>query len=128
MCRTRLAWVLCISSTVSLAQAAPGPAGLLGHWKFDEGSGASTADSSGLEATGVLGEGVSWVSDTPSDLGKKGSALEFTGPKAQVSVADASMLSFGGNDFSPAALGGLAFMLSSHLLLFLNLPHVKVGW
>lgn len=35
--------------------------GLVGHWKFDEGSGASVTDFSGSGHTGTLISGPSWI-------------------------------------------------------------------
>src|SRR5262249_4315111 len=45
-------WLLVIDAVTS---GAP-----VGYWKFDEGSGATTADASGNGATGTLQGGVSW--------------------------------------------------------------------
>src|SRR5262249_29986812 len=44
-----------------------------GYWKFDEGSGSTTADASGHGATGTLNGGVSWTS------GVLGTGLNFNG-------------------------------------------------
>lgn len=35
--------------------------GLVGHWKFDEGSGTKAADSSGSNNTGTLTNGPTWT-------------------------------------------------------------------
>ena len=59
------------SATTPTAQ---GSLGLVGYWRFDEGSGTTTADSSGNGDTGTLSGEVSWVA------GKIGpSALDFHG-------------------------------------------------
>ncbi len=47
--------------------------GLVGYWKFDEGSGTSAADSSGNGNAGTLTNGPTWTS------GKVGGALSFDG-------------------------------------------------
>lgn len=54
--------------------------GLIGYWKFDEGSGSSAADSSNNGNTGTLTGSPTWVT------GHSGSALQFNGSNyAQVS-------------------------------------------
>ncbi|MBC8472995.1 MAG: LamG domain-containing protein [Planctomycetes bacterium] len=58
-------------------------AGLVGHWKLDEGSGTITYDSSGNENNGTL-NGPIW---RPSD-GQIGGALEFDGIDDYVEVPD----------------------------------------
>jgi chitodextrinase len=60
--------------------------GLVAAFAFDEGSGATVADSSGNGNSGTV-SGTSW---TPS--GKYGSALVFNGTSARVTVADAASL------------------------------------
>jgi hypothetical protein len=47
--------------------------GLVGHWKFDEGSGITAGDSSGNNNTGTLTNGPTWTT------GKLGGALSFDG-------------------------------------------------
>jgi len=47
------------------------PQGLAAYWKFDEGSGKTAADSSGLGYDGILKNGVGWAA------GRKGKALTF---------------------------------------------------
>ena len=54
--------------------------GLVGWWKFDEGSGTSAADSSGQGNTGTLTLGPTWVA------GKRGQAVRFDGSDDYVSV------------------------------------------
>ena len=60
--------------------------GLVGYWKFDETSGATSTDSSGNGNNGTLVNGPSWVS------GKVGGALSFNGTTQYVSVADNTSL------------------------------------
>jgi len=45
--------------------------GMVGHWKFDEGSGTSAVDSSGNNNTGTLTNGPTWTT------GKIGGGLSF---------------------------------------------------
>jgi hypothetical protein len=49
------------------------PSGPVGHWKLDEGSGSTTADSSPNAITGTLTGAPGWIP------GRSGQALEFTG-------------------------------------------------
>ncbi|MCH7558900.1 MAG: hypothetical protein IIB56_15815 [Planctomycetes bacterium] len=60
---------------------------LVGWWKFDEGVGDTTADSSGNENTGTLHGPVEWT-----DEGYIGGALLFTGPFNYVLVEDSPEL------------------------------------
>lgn len=61
-------------------------AGLVAHWTFDEGSGASAADASGNGHTGSLLSGPTWVA------GKLNQALSFDGVDDHVNVADDTAL------------------------------------
>ncbi|MBI2468899.1 MAG: hypothetical protein HYV62_13990 [Candidatus Rokubacteria bacterium] len=56
-------------------------AGLVAHWAFDEGSGASAADASGNGHTGSLLNGPTWVA------GRLNQALSFDGVDDHVTVA-----------------------------------------
>ncbi len=61
------------------------PSGLVGNWKFDEGSGTSAADSSGNGNTGTLlpnGIGPTWTT------GKINGALNFDGVDDQVTTSN----------------------------------------
>ena len=55
--------------------------GLVGYWKFDDASGTTAVDSSGVGNTGTLVNGPTWTT------GKIGSALAFNGLSNYVSVA-----------------------------------------
>lgn len=51
------------------ANTTPAPtAGLVGHWKFDEGTGTVAADSSGNGNNGTLTNGPTWTTDVPAQL------------------------------------------------------------
>src|SRR5262249_55551223 len=65
----------------SNAQAVDITNGLVGHWKFDEGSGTTAADSSGNNNTGTLVNGPTWTE------GKVGQALSFDGVNNHVHIA-----------------------------------------
>lgn len=80
---TSLAFVLGVVGTAA-AQVDPA---LMGWWKFDEGVGATTADSSGHNNNGSLNGPVQWT-----DAGKIGGALKFTGPYNYVLVANNASL------------------------------------
>jgi hypothetical protein len=60
--------------------------GLVGYWKFDEGSGTIAHDSSGNSNDGTLMNGPNWV------YGKFGKALSFDGVDDYVNVNDANSL------------------------------------
>mgnify|MGYP001619161724 CR=1 FL=1 len=73
------------------AQAAVPTSGLLGHWKFDEGSGTTAADSSGNNYTGTLTNGPTWTT------GAVGNSVTLDGTNDYVSLGttlDVSALPF----------------------------------
>jgi len=63
-------------------------AGLVGHWKFDEGTGTTAHDSSGNGNNGTLINGPQWVD------GKYGKALSFDGVNDYVAVPHSNSLDF----------------------------------
>ena len=65
--------------------------GLVGHWQFEEGTGLTTADSSGNGITGTLLSGPIWV---PSPLGTN--ALEFDGINDGVDLGNPTALQITG--------------------------------
>ena len=64
--------------------------GLAGWWRFDEGNGSTTADSSGNGNTGTLVASPPWIT------GKYGDALSFNGSTQYVSVPNSSSLNIAG--------------------------------
>ena len=75
--------------------------GLVGHWKFSEGSGNTVADSSGNSNTGTWnGSGEHWTAE-----GRFGSGGEFDGVGDYVNVGDPAdgSLDFGTGDFTLGA-------------------------
>ncbi len=60
--------------------------GLVGYWKFDEGTGTTVSDSSGNGNTGTLVNNPQWVE------GKQGSALNFNGVNSYVNIPDSESL------------------------------------
>jgi concanavalin A-like lectin/glucanase superfamily protein/N,N-dimethylformamidase beta subunit-like protein/Big-like domain-containing protein len=70
-----------IQGTANLSSdvADPGSLGLVGHWKFDEGSGTTTTDASGNGNTGVL-NGPGWTT------GQVNNALNFDGTSSYVDM------------------------------------------
>lgn len=82
-----LALCIIFSSLIPVNAKADITTGLLGHWGFEEGTGASTADSSGNSHTGTVGSGTSWQQGRIGDY-----SLEFDGVIGHVSLANASTL------------------------------------
>jgi hypothetical protein len=75
---------------VPTTTATPAPStgsGPVGYWKMDEGTGTTTADSSGKGDTGNLYNGAAWTS------GVSGKALSFNGVNNYVQVNNNSVLS-----------------------------------
>ena len=70
--------------------------GLVGYWKFDEGTGGSAGDSSGANNNGTV-RGASWVS------GKVSGALQFDGINDDVSIPSTPALQLAGKSFSFSA-------------------------
>ncbi|MGH7931313.1 MAG: LamG-like jellyroll fold domain-containing protein, partial [Candidatus Binatia bacterium] len=69
--------------------------GLVGYWKFDEGSGTSAADSSGNGNTGTLTFGPTWTTTTPVNPGPTFNnpyALDFDGVDDYVVINDSPSL------------------------------------
>ncbi len=60
--------------------------GLVGHWQFDEGSGATANDSSGYGNAGTLTNGPVWTT------GKIGGALDFDGVDDYVNIGSVTSL------------------------------------
>jgi len=81
------ATVVMMTTAAVLFAAAQAPAGLIGHWNFDEGSGTTTADSSpnGNTAT-QAGTAGSWIT------GKAGGAYQLGGGNCRFELADSSDL------------------------------------
>ncbi len=70
------------TTTITLTVTASNPDvtnGIVGYWKFNEGSGTTTADSSGNNNTGTLTNGPTWV--TPGKVGA--AALAFNAANLQ---------------------------------------------
>ncbi len=88
-----------MSSSTSSVGSCP-VTGLVGYWKFDEGTGTSTADSSGNGHTGTLENGPAWSTDVPSIGGPNPYSLSFDGTDDQVRVAGSSSLQFGTGSFT----------------------------
>ncbi len=54
-------------------------AGLRGYWRFDEGSGATTADNSGHAETGTLFGATSWTNSTAPIISGAGGSISLNG-------------------------------------------------
>lgn len=71
--------------------------GLVGYWKFDEGSGTTAADSSGAGHHGTLINGPTWTTNTPQTSFSNARALTFDGINDRVQatqVADSADVTF----------------------------------
>ncbi len=66
--------------TVTTSAGAGLPSGLVGYWKFSEGSGTTAADSSGNGYTATLVNGITWTT------GKVGGAITANGTNQYVSI------------------------------------------
>jgi len=87
--------------------------GLVGWWKFDEGSGTVAYDSSGNGNDGTLTNGPTWAT------GKIGGALSFDGVDDYVGVATIQNVNGGGVTFS-------AWIKPTHFDS-INYPHIISG-
>jgi Ca2+-binding RTX toxin-like protein len=74
-------------------------ANLLGHWKFDENTGTTTADSTGNGHTGTLQNGPVWSSGATM-ITPNPSALKFDGSNDQVTVTNSGDFNFGTGSFT----------------------------
>lgn len=74
----------------------PGDHDLVGHWTFDEGTGASARDDSGAQNDGAISAGAAFVA------GAKGAALELDGASGTVTVGNAQLLNEDRGSFSVA--------------------------
>ncbi len=92
-------------STYQIVPADPGTGNLIGHWKFDEGSGITTQDSSGRGNNGLLVDGPTWTAGQSGF----GSALNFDGVDNYVVCAERAG---SGPGTYPAVLMPSAFTIS----------------
>jgi hypothetical protein len=89
ICIVIIIGLLCSSALATLSSASYNTtveSGLVGYWRFDEGSGNIAADSSGNGNNGTLMNNPAWVD------GKYGKALSFNGVNNNVVVPDSSSL------------------------------------
>lgn len=75
-----ICFVLIASALLASTGIAALPEGLVGYWKFDEGSGTLASDSSGVGNDGTLMGGPKWVD------GHLGYALELNGGSQLVEI------------------------------------------
>lgn len=78
--------MLAIAAALLVLAPAAGAVTPVGHWKLDDGSGSTAADSSGNGNAGNLGGTTSWIT------GKRGGALHVSGSGAGVRIARSSIL------------------------------------
>ena len=87
-------------TTLGASISGPG-SGIVGYWKFDEGTGGTTADSSGFGNTGTL-VGVEWSEMSPFDEGESVSLFESLAdvpsvPNDYITVPDSNELDIPGS-------------------------------
>ena len=87
-----------------------GESGLVGYWKFDEGSGNTACDSSGNSNTGNLNNGPVWVE------GRVGKALSFDGVDDYVRIEDSSSLDMVGQLTVEAWVCPTTYIDGSHIV------------
>ncbi len=78
------------ASWVAMGPVGDARTGLVGWWKFDDGSGSSAVDSTGNGNTGTLTNSPTWTT------GMNGGALTFNGTTQYVSVPDVASLRLSG--------------------------------
>ena len=83
--------------TTTLETPPPGPPGNTVYFSFDEGSGTSTADSSGQGNNGTLLNGAVWIA------GKTGTGLSLDGVNDHVRVPDSASLNTAVSEITVAA-------------------------
>lgn len=81
-------------SPLSSPSPSPVPSNLVAYWKFDEGEGLITQDSSGNGHDGTLVNGPTWTT------GKTGEALDFDGDDDYVDAGTDSSLNMDSGDFT----------------------------
>ncbi len=79
-----------IGSNLALLPIDYSDTALIGWWKFDEGTGVSTADGSGSSRTGTLNNGVSWLTAGC----KRNNCLSFDGVDDNVSFSGVNQNTF----------------------------------
>ena len=88
--------VTATTSPTPISTPADTTSGLVGHWKFDEGTGSTACDSSGNGNSGTLVNGPLWTT------GRLGKALYFDGINDNVTMPDSTSLHLS-NAFTLAA-------------------------
>lgn len=99
-----LQWFGALTTNVSVSVTSPA-GGLVAHWKFDEATGVTAADSTGNGNTGTLTNGPTWVS------GQSQAAVSFDGIDDIVTVGANGSLTSVTNNFT---LAFWAFPRSAH--------------
>ena len=80
------------ASWVAMGPVGDARTGLIGWWKFDDGSGTSAADSSGSGNTGTTQNSPTWTAS-----GMNNGALTLNGTNQYVNVPDAASLDLSGS-------------------------------
>jgi glucose/arabinose dehydrogenase/chitodextrinase len=112
------------AATYTLTQA---PSGLVGAWGFNEGSGSTTADTSGNGNTASLANGPSWVA------GKHGNAVSLDGINDYLPVPNSPSLDVSGNALTlsawlnPASIPGDSVVLGKFWGLTMSSPYYQYG-
>ncbi len=81
-----------VSPSSQLAQVSGAGSGLVGYWTLDDGSGTTTADSSGSGNTGTIIGAPTWVTGSNAKIGS--GALQLNGSDQYISIQNGSSISF----------------------------------
>jgi hypothetical protein len=99
--------------------------GLIGHWKFDETTGLTTADSSGNGHTGTLRNGTLRSTDMPPQVTPNVRSVQFDGADDDVQVAGSNDFNLGTSNFT---VSGFARTTAGDRSVLGNFSAAHRGW
>lgn len=116
-----------VSVTVSNSTVPPPPAGLVAGWNFNEGNGASAADTTGNGNTAALVNSPSWT------VGKYGGGIRLNGSGQYLSVANSATINLSGGAMTfsawvnPVAGAGDKVLLGKFYNSTMTSPYYQYG-